>query len=81
MIDYVLGKLRAVLLHCVVYVEKEWNFLTAFWICFCSNKNEEIRVRTMSHLWYLFPALLKKGAVRQEEIISPYLELAKFQNI
>lgn len=39
MIEYLFEKLNIVILQNREYLFGEWNFLTGFWMSFCSNKN------------------------------------------
>jgi len=59
MIDYVLSKLTIILNQNSSYIIKEWDFLTGFWISFCSNKNIELKNKTMNHLFEAIRNILK----------------------
>lgn len=79
MIDYILGKVAAILDQNNDFVSQQWNYLTGFWISFCSTRNSDVRTRTLAHLATLFPRLLLRQAVAQDELLAPYFELAKLQ--
>ncbi len=40
-------KLNIVILQNIEYLANEWNFLTGFWISLCSNRNNEIKNKTI----------------------------------
>ena len=79
MIDYLLGKLAIIMEQNIEYLENEWNFLTGFWISFCSNKSVEIKMKTIVHVGIVISAILKTSDMKQVEILSTYVELSKLR--
>jgi hypothetical protein len=59
MISYLLEKLNIVILQNPQYIYGEWNFLTGFWMSFCSNKNSEIQLCTISYVGEIVHKLLE----------------------
>lgn len=58
MIDYVLDKLKIVILQNEEYLSQQWDFLTGFWISFCSSKIIQVRVKTIAHIASITKALI-----------------------
>jgi hypothetical protein len=58
MIEYLLEKLNIVILQHKDYLFEEWNFLTGFWMSFCSNKNTDIQCKTIVYVGEVVQKLL-----------------------
>lgn len=59
MIDYILEKLNIVILQNKDCLFDEWNFLTGFWMSFCSNKNHDIQSKTILYVGEVVQKLLE----------------------
>ena len=49
MITFVLQKLTLLVIKYNYYVSKEWDFITAFFITLCSNKNSEVQILGLTY--------------------------------
>lgn len=62
MIDYVIDKLLLVVRNNVEFAAVEWNFITAFFITLCSNRNLLIKERGIDEIGVLVSDLLKTNS-------------------
>ena len=81
LIDYVLVKLKFVIVQNSEFLLNQWNFITCFWVSFCSCKNQNLRLTTVGHVWSVVIQLQRNGMVRQVEIMSMYNQLARLHLI
>jgi hypothetical protein len=65
LVEEVFRKMEGILCANSSYLRHQWDLLSSFWISLASNKNREVKDRTMDHLLHVVLTQLKAGQIAQ----------------
>ena len=71
-VGYLLERLMMMVERRWLWLEEHWNFLSCFWVSFCSSREKEVRESILAHLNQVVKLVLDRRVIQEVEVMGVY---------